>query len=60
MDEVEFHVAATFDQLSLPLFFGPNLVHVPSDNAGINIAERAAYILSECKIRLPISSIEMS
>ena len=59
MDEVEFHVAATFDQLGLSLLFGPGLVQVPSDDTRINIAKRATHILRECKIRLPISSVEI-
>ena len=59
MDEIKFHVAAAFDQLCLPLFLSPDLVHVPPDDPRINIAERAAYILRECKIGLPISGVEI-
>src|SRR6476661_6342868 len=51
MDQVEFHVAATTDQLVFALRRSPGLAHPAAHNARECIQEGQAGIADECEIR---------
>src|SRR5258708_3595067 len=59
VEQVELDIAAAAHQLRLAFGGGPGLVHVPADQARIDLEEGGTHLADEGEIALPVAGVEI-